>query len=94
MQTVAAMGSQVGMACHVGCNEAILGDKSRDLAHSSCFCMWQVIRLALTMRKKALGFISSVGIMAGISHPEPVLESEDALSLCSEHAGDGAYAMG
>ena len=54
----------------------------------------QVIRLALTQRKKALGFVSSVGIMAGISHPEPVMESEDALSLCSEHAGDGGYAMG
>ncbi len=54
----------------------------------------QVMRLALTQRKKALGFVSSVGIMAGISHPEPVLESEDARSLCSEHAGDGSYAMG
>jgi len=54
----------------------------------------QVIRMALTKRKKALGFVSSVGIVAGISHPEPILESEDALSLASEHAGDGIYAMG
>lgn len=50
--------------------------------------------MALTQRKKALGFVSSVGIMAGIPHPGPVLESEDALSLCAEHAGDGGYAMG
>ena len=53
-----------------------------------------MIRLALTQRRKALGFVSSVGVMAGLPHPEPVLESEDALSLCSEHAGDGSYAMG
>lgn len=53
-----------------------------------------MMRLALTRRKKAVGFVSSVGIMAGIHHPQPVLESEDALSLASEHAGDGAYAMG
>ena len=50
--------------------------------------------MALTKRKKAVGFVSSVGILAGIDHPQPVLESEDALSLASEHAGDGVYAMG
>lgn len=54
----------------------------------------ELMRLAVSERKKALTFISSVGVMAGIQHPEPVLESEDGLSLASEHYGDGSYAMG
>ena len=54
----------------------------------------QVMRLALQQRKKAIAFVSSVGILAGINHPEPVRESEEALDLATEHLGDGGYAMG
>jgi fatty acid CoA ligase FadD9 len=54
----------------------------------------EVMRLALTQRKKALAFVSSVGVLAGIDHPEPVLESEEGLKLATEHLGDGGYAMG
>ncbi len=56
--------------------------------------MVQVMRLALNKRKKALGFLSTVGVVAGLDHPEAVLESEDGPSLCSEHPGDGGYAVG
>lgn len=52
------------------------------------------MRLALNKRKKALGFLSTVGVVAGLDHPEAVLESEDGPSLCSEHPGDGGYAVG
>ncbi|BDA45159.1 Carboxylic acid reductase [Coccomyxa sp. Obi] len=54
----------------------------------------EVMRLALNQRKKALGFLSTVGVVAGLDHPEAVLESEDGPSLCSEHPGDGGYAVG
>lgn len=54
----------------------------------------QVMRLALTERKKALAYVSTVGVVGGLDHPQPVLESEDGPSLCSEHPGDDGYAMG
>lgn len=56
-----------------------------------------VIRLALTLRAKAVAFISSVGVIAGVPHPDPVLETEDGPSLCTEHPGGGGdqgYAVG
>lgn len=52
------------------------------------------MKLALTHRKKALSFLSTVGVVAGLDHPQAVLESEDGVSLCSEHPGDGGYAVG
>ena len=54
----------------------------------------QVMRLALQQRRKAIAFVSSVGILAGIEHPQPVRESEEALDLATQHLGDGGYAMG
>ncbi len=54
----------------------------------------EVIRLALTLRIKAVIFISSVAIIAGVAHPGPVVESEDATALCTEHPSEGAYAVG
>ncbi len=54
----------------------------------------QVMKLALSQRKKALTFLSTVGVVAGLDHPEAVLETEDGPSLCSEHPGDGGYAVG
>ena len=70
-----------------------LADRASRPSSNEAVCC-QVMRMALTKRKKAVGFVSSVGILSGIGHPEAVLESEDAHSLASEHAGDGAYAMG
>ena len=54
----------------------------------------QVMRLALARRKKALAYVSTVGVVGGLDHPGPVLESEDGPSLCAEHPGDNGYAMG
>ena len=78
--------------CTEGSGIFSAGMISRPFTDEAVCC--QVMRMALTRRKKAVGFVSSVGILAGIAHPQPVLESEDARSLASEHAGDGAYAMG
>ena len=39
----------------------------------------------------------SVGVIAGVPHPDPVLETEDGPSLCTEHPGGGGdqgYAVG
>ena len=52
------------------------------------------MKLALTERKKALSFLSTVGVVAGLDHPQAVLESEDGPSLCEEHPGDEGYAVG
>lgn len=52
------------------------------------------MRLALMRRKKALAFVSSVGVLGGLTHPDTVQESEHALALASEHPGDGGYALG
>jgi fatty acid CoA ligase FadD9 len=54
----------------------------------------EVMRMALSQRRKALTFISSVGVVAGIDHPQPVLESEVGPVLATEHYGEGSYAMG
>ena len=54
----------------------------------------EVIRLALTLRIKAVVFISSVAVIAGVAHPGPVVEAEDATALCAEHPGEGGYAVG
>ncbi len=52
------------------------------------------MRLALTQRKKAFSFLSTVGVIAGLDHPQAVMETEDGPSLCAEHPGDGGYAVG
>lgn len=54
----------------------------------------QVMRMALAKRRKALTFISSVGVVGGLDHPQPVTEAEDGPTLCDVHPGDGGYAIG
>ena len=54
----------------------------------------EVMRLAITTRTKALTFISSVGVVGGISHPLPVREEEVGTKLAMELPGDGGYALG
>lgn len=54
----------------------------------------QVMRLAVAKRKKEVTFISSVGVVGGLDHPQPVMESEDGPALCDVHPGDGGYAIG
>ena len=54
----------------------------------------EVMRLAITTRIKALTFISSVGVVGGMSHPAPVSEEELGTKLASELPGDGGYALG
>ncbi len=50
--------------------------------------------MALAKRRKALTFISSVGVVGGLDHPQPVTEAEDGPTLCDVHPGDGGYAIG
>lgn len=52
------------------------------------------MRVAVAKRKKELTFISSVGVVGGLDHPQPVMESEDGPALCDVHPGDGGYAIG
>ena len=52
------------------------------------------MRLAVAKRTKEVTFISSVGVVGGLDHPQPVLESEDGPALCDVHPGDGGYALG
>lgn len=54
----------------------------------------EVVRVATARRIKAMTFISSVGVVGGLNHPHPVLESEDGPALCDVHPGDGGYAIG
>ena len=64
------------------------------MRHAAPGGLAQVMRLALTQRKKAFSFLSTVGVVAGLDHPHAVLEAEDGPSLCAEHPGDGGYAVG
>ncbi len=41
----------------------------------------EVMRFCLEGRRKAIHFVSSSGVAAGLNRPEPILESEDAASL-------------
>ncbi|BDA50881.1 Carboxylic acid reductase [Coccomyxa sp. Obi] len=54
----------------------------------------EVMRVAMAKRKKELTFISSVGVVGGLDHPQSVMESEDGPALCDVHPGDGGYAIG
>jgi fatty acid CoA ligase FadD9 len=53
-----------------------------------------VMKLAVAYRRKSLAFISSVGVVSGLDHPQPIKETEIGSLLATEHPGDGAYAMG
>ncbi len=54
----------------------------------------EIMKLAVATRVKALTFISSVGVAGGLDHPAPVTEEEVGTKLCTEHPGDGGYALG
>jgi nucleoside-diphosphate-sugar epimerase len=54
----------------------------------------EVMKLAVATRIKALTFISSVGVAGGLDHPAPMSEEEVGTKLCTEHPGDGGYALG
>ncbi len=54
----------------------------------------EIMKLAIATRVKALTFISSVGVAGGLDHPAPVTEEEVGTALCTEHPGDGGYALG
>ena len=55
----------------------------------------EIMKLALQQQRKAITFISSVGVAAGIPHNGAVHESEDGTQLSPEHpGGPEGYAMG
>lgn len=50
--------------------------------------------MAVRFKRKAVTFISSVGVVGGLDHPEPVLESELGTNLATQHPGSNGYAIG
>lgn len=54
----------------------------------------EVMRLALRGRLKSIGFVSSVGVAAGLERKAPVREDEDALALWKSRPVDSGYAVG
>jgi fatty acid CoA ligase FadD9 len=54
----------------------------------------EIIRLALTVRRKAIAYVSTVGIAGGLDRADPVREDEDARSLFAERPCDSGYAVG
>ena len=55
----------------------------------------EIMKLALQQQRKAITFISSVGVGAGIPHNGAVHESEDGTRLSPEHpGGPEGYAVG
>ena len=54
----------------------------------------QVMKFCARYRRKALTFISSVGVLMGLDHPQPATEEEVGTRLCTEHPGSEGYAMG
>ena len=54
----------------------------------------QVMKFAIATRVKAMAFLSSVAVVGGLDHPQDVMESEVGTQLCTEHPGDGGYAVG
>ena len=55
----------------------------------------EVMKFALQHRRKALAFLSSVGVAFGVPHDGPIQESQDGASLCTEHpGGPEGYAVG
>ena len=54
----------------------------------------QVMKFAIATRVKAMAFLSSVAIVGGLDHPQDVMEDEVGTQLCTEHPGDGGYAVG
>ena len=53
------------------------------------------MKFAVRYRRKALTFISSVGVLIGMDNPpQPALESEVGTKLCTEHPGGEGYAVG
>src|SRR5262249_39578930 len=55
----------------------------------------EVLRLALARRRKAVHFVSTGGMVAGIRRPTPILEDESAASLWPRRpVRSDAYALG
>ncbi|UMZ10709.1 thioester reductase domain-containing protein [Pseudomonas sp. MPFS] len=54
----------------------------------------EVIRLALSGKKKAINFISSIAVGSAVHRNEPIHESEKALDLYDHCLGAGRYAAG
>ena len=54
----------------------------------------QVMKFAIATRVKAMAFLSSVAVVGGLDHPQDVMEDEVGTRLCTEHPGDGGYAVG
>ncbi|AUX39065.1 oxidoreductase [Sorangium cellulosum] len=54
----------------------------------------EIIRLALRRRRKAVGYVSTVGVAGGRDPRDPVREDEDAQSLWKERPTDSGYAVG
>ena len=52
------------------------------------------MKFAARYRRKAMTFISSVGVLIGLEHPQPALERELGTALCTEHPGGAGYAVG
>lgn len=52
------------------------------------------MKFAIATRVKAMAFLSSVAVVGGLDHPQDVMEDEVGTRLCTEHPGDGGYAVG
>ena len=54
----------------------------------------EVMRLALRARRKSIGFVSSVGVAAGLDRATPIGEDQDARALWESRPTDSGYAVG
>jgi fatty acid CoA ligase FadD9 len=54
----------------------------------------EVLRFALAKRIKAVAYVSTVGVVAGLARSGPILEDEDPRTLYAERPTDEGYAAG
>ena len=66
----------------------------RELFEPNVLGTVEVMKLAVDTRVKAVTFLSSVSVVHGLDHPQPVTEEEVGTRLCTECPGDGGYALG
>ena len=57
------------------------------------FCL-QVMKLAVRYKRKALTFVSSVGVALSLGLPGPIKEDTLGTNIAEEFPGSGGYAFG